>query len=285
MNKVSRIQFDTEGNQLSVLSCGNPADPKVIFLHGIPASAELWRNILPVVAQQGFYCLAPDCPGYGQTEVHQVNYYSLAGAAQLFQKWIVQEDWQDIWLVGHDLGGGIAQIMIANDANRFVKVSLSNCPVDRSWPVPIIKLMSMIAKLGLFPFVARTGLAQLFGASSLKKGFHNREQLTSAIKEHIFFDSKMSTTGGRKKFAHLLRQLSNNDTSAIVDQLQQTPLLVHLIWGMKDPHQPWPISGQLLYELLPNVRVTELKKAGHFLQLDDPDAYLKALLVSLPNTP
>jgi hypothetical protein len=38
----------------------------------------------------------------------------------------------------------------------------------------------------------------------------------------------------------------------------------------------WPKSGRILRERLPNTRVTQLEKAGHFLMLDAPDRYLKA---------
>ncbi|MEE2810976.1 MAG: alpha/beta fold hydrolase [Pseudomonadota bacterium] len=43
---------------------GNP----VVFLHGLPSSAYLWRDVLPIVGKSA-HAIAPDLPGYGYSDV------------------------------------------------------------------------------------------------------------------------------------------------------------------------------------------------------------------------
>lgn len=279
---LHRVSYTVEKSTISALVCGNPKHPIALFLHGIPACAKLWQEVLPAVSQQGWYCIAPDCPGYGQTVVSEKQQYRLEGSAALFIKWLRQEGHQKIWLIGHDIGGGIAQIMLTQAEDLFEKATLSNCATAATWPVPIIKLMKFIAQLGLFPFVAKSGLAELFGNASLRNAFHNKEKLTDEVKHRIFFNEKMRTAEGRKKFAELLKQLSSKSTQNNMAALASVQLPVHLVWAMNDPNQPWETTGTILQKALPNHRITPLKNTGHFLQLDNPEQYLAAILNHQP---
>ncbi len=275
---VARESFNVDDHNISALSAGNPSHPVALFLHGIPAAAELWRDILPAVADRGWYCLAPDCPGYGYTVVGRSGGYSISDTADLLIRWIGRNNWRDIWLIGHDIGGGIAQLLMTRAGDRFQKVTLSNCATADTWPVPIINALIFTARMGLFPLAARLGLAQAIGTSSLKSAFGHPRQLTKDMKERIFFDRKMQEPAGRNQFAAMLKALGNQATVDNMQALKNASMPVHLVWGMKDPNQPWHKTGIILEQVLSNLRVTQLPKAGHFLQLDQPNQYLEALL-------
>ena len=57
---IKRKYYNIKNNKLSVLECGNSENPVVVFLHGIPTSAELWRETILKLSSKGYYCLAPD---------------------------------------------------------------------------------------------------------------------------------------------------------------------------------------------------------------------------------
>ena len=42
--------------------------PPVVFFHGEPTWAYLWRKIIPPVRDAGFRCIAPDLPGFGRSD-------------------------------------------------------------------------------------------------------------------------------------------------------------------------------------------------------------------------
>ena len=45
---------------------GNRSNPAVLLLHGFPSSSHMFRNLMPLLADD-FYVVAPDFPGFGQT--------------------------------------------------------------------------------------------------------------------------------------------------------------------------------------------------------------------------
>lgn len=55
------------GLNFHILKAGNPSDPLILFCHGYPELAYSWRNVLPAIAEKGYFCVAPDQRGYGRT--------------------------------------------------------------------------------------------------------------------------------------------------------------------------------------------------------------------------
>jgi 2-hydroxymuconate-semialdehyde hydrolase len=282
MNKqVNRKNIQVGNCEISYLESG-PADaPVALFIHGIPANAELWREVIAGVGERGWHCLAPDLPGYGETELPKEADYSVLGAAQLLSEWLKQEDLNDIWLIGHDIGGGVAQLLITKDEPRFQKFTLSNCITADTWPVPEIKIMIALAKMRLFKLVAGMGVFSTFlGRLILYQSVVNKSALNSDTLSRIFWDSKVSTQQGRQKFQRLLISLDPQQTLENMKQLREVVVPVELVWGLKDPNQTWDGPGRILQEVFPSAKVITLPESGHFLQIDTPNQYIEALLES-----
>jgi pimeloyl-ACP methyl ester carboxylesterase len=65
----SRFIDGVKGLSMHVLEAGFQAEgrPMVLLLHGVPEIAYSWRKVMPVLAEAGFYVVAPDQRGYGRT--------------------------------------------------------------------------------------------------------------------------------------------------------------------------------------------------------------------------
>ncbi len=46
----------------------SPGDPVALLVHGWPESSYMWRWLLPALAEAGVRAIAPDLPGYGDSE-------------------------------------------------------------------------------------------------------------------------------------------------------------------------------------------------------------------------
>lgn len=57
----------SSGKQFFYLSAGPSDGPLIVLLHGWPGLALTWQHQLQAFARLGFYVVAPDMPGYGQT--------------------------------------------------------------------------------------------------------------------------------------------------------------------------------------------------------------------------
>ncbi|EXJ56590.1 hypothetical protein A1O7_06934 [Cladophialophora yegresii CBS 114405] len=69
MPSITSHTFTTTTSQkpYTYLTAGPTTGPLVIFLHGWPAIALTWKPQLLSLSSLGFYCVAPDMPGYGGT--------------------------------------------------------------------------------------------------------------------------------------------------------------------------------------------------------------------------
>jgi len=56
------------GKETRYLDFGNFDAPAVLFLHGFPASSLLWKTAALAVQNAGYRAIAPDLPGFGQSE-------------------------------------------------------------------------------------------------------------------------------------------------------------------------------------------------------------------------
>ena len=46
--------------------------PTVLLLHGFPSSSHMFRNLIPMLADE-YHVVAPDFPGYGESSAPSVN--------------------------------------------------------------------------------------------------------------------------------------------------------------------------------------------------------------------
>ena len=88
----------------------------VVFLHGNPTSSYLWRNVIPLVADQAS-CLAPDLIGMGGSGKPDIA-YRLADHARYLDAWFDALGLEEVVIVGHDWGGALGMDWAARHPGR-----------------------------------------------------------------------------------------------------------------------------------------------------------------------
>jgi len=58
--------IEIDGLNIFYREAGKPALPKIVLLHGFPASSHQYRNLMPALAGH-FHLIAPDYPGFGNS--------------------------------------------------------------------------------------------------------------------------------------------------------------------------------------------------------------------------
>ena len=56
------------GTELAYVTAGDPSNSALLLLHGFPSSSRTFRDVIPGLARVA-YVVAPDLPGYGQSDV------------------------------------------------------------------------------------------------------------------------------------------------------------------------------------------------------------------------
>ena len=96
-------------------------DATVVFLHGYTGSKENFLALMPLLP--GRKLLAPDLPGWGESERKPGADYGYAAQAERIAEWLTTLG-QPVTLVGHSMGGGIAALVAARHPQRITKLVL-----------------------------------------------------------------------------------------------------------------------------------------------------------------
>src|SRR5271163_2850162 len=65
------VTFNTllvDGLNIFYREAGDEAAPKLVLLHGFPASSHQYRNLIPALADR-FHVIVPDYPGFGNSDM------------------------------------------------------------------------------------------------------------------------------------------------------------------------------------------------------------------------
>lgn len=88
------------GSKIHYIDVGH-GDP-ILFLHGIPTSSYIWRNIIPYTASLG-RSIAPDLIGFGKSDKPDIE-YSLEDHILYLEKFIEALDLKKITFIMHGFG-------------------------------------------------------------------------------------------------------------------------------------------------------------------------------------
>ncbi len=124
--------IQTRGFTFDALETSGSGEP-VLLLHGFPDTSLEWTGLMPVLAANGYHCLAPDQRGYSPgarpTEVDAYKYEELVEDAFA----IASELGDRFHLIGHDWGTNIGWLMLEKDPSRIASFTAISIPHYQVW--------------------------------------------------------------------------------------------------------------------------------------------------------
>lgn len=262
MKELANPQIcQVSGNKLNYFREGQ--GETVLLVHGITTYSFIWAEIFHLL-KSDFDVIAVDLPGCGDSEKSVVVDYSLKHQSELLKEFIDALNIQKVHFVGHDLGGGIAQIFTVSYPESIISSTFINTVAYDFWPVqpiiamrtPIIRQLAMATlDLGMFKLIVQRGV------------FH-KEKITSELMNYFF--KPMQNKVGRKAFLHFAACLDNKNLTEIAGLLKKIKTPVLIVRGDADVYLGSNISAKLHSEISTS-KLVIIPDAGHFIQLDEPE--------------
>lgn len=237
--------------------------PVVLLVHGITTWSFLWRQVAKLLESQ-YRVISIDLYGCGESGKSVDISFSVKNHARIIEEFCRLLQLDQIHYVGHDIGGGIGQVLSIRSRERLRSLTLVNSVGHDFWPVQPIVIMRT-------PIIRQFALATIdIGSLRLvvQRGLFHKEKLSEDIMSQFW--RPMRTKEGRRAFLHFAKCLNNKHLIEIEADLKELDLPVCIIRGDRDLYLSGAIAEKLNNDI-PGSILKRIDTGGHFVQLDEPD--------------
>jgi pimeloyl-ACP methyl ester carboxylesterase len=105
-----------DGLSIFYREAGDPANPKIVLLHGFPSSSHQYRNLMSTLADH-FHVIAPDYPGFGNSDLPNPDKfnYTFDRLSEVIEDFLKTIGFMHFGLYMYDYGGPVGfRIMTRN---------------------------------------------------------------------------------------------------------------------------------------------------------------------------
>jgi haloalkane dehalogenase len=273
-HRVSGRSFRAGGVGSFVLDQGPRDGEAVVCVHGVPASAYLYRKVVPALAARGLRGIAVDLPGLGLAERPTEADYTWTGLGRWLGSAVDALELDRFHLVVHDIGGPIAFEVAAAHPHRVRSLTVLNSPLavetfHRPW------MMEPFAHRGLGEVWLKS--TQLPGAFLALMRYVGVTRRVPAAEIACYIPLLRGDDDGRA-FLRIMRgfELTADKQRLYLSAVRDTPYPVQIVWGVRDPALTWRRYG-VQAQMAAGLDDAILLPGKHFLQEDCPDEIAAAV--------
>ena len=278
MTKLVQDSVLIDGHRIA---CGVHGEGKpIILIHGTPFYSHIWRNILPTLLDAKRSVYLYDLYGFGHSERPHDKAADTSVSAQLPVLVGLMAHWGLVScdIVGHDLGGAIAQQLGIYHPDKVESLTLIDTVSFDSWPSRRTKEQMS------------AGLEKLIGAPAEQHREHFREWILSASSNHenllkgaidAYLNMICGPVGQASLFQHQIMHYDPMHTAKLTDHLHELGQFpVQLIWGEDDA---WQVKdwAHKLHVAIPNSNLNILPNCGHLAPEDQADKVAELIIAHL----
>lgn len=242
----------------------------VVLLHGIGGGARGFAPEISGLAAQGHRAMAWDQPGYGDSPLPAADEWSTVVDA--FIAFLDSHGLERVALVGHSMGGMLAQEIVARHPERVGRLVLAGTSPAFGGDSEAWRQKFLADRLA--PLDAGQGMAAL--APALVAGMVGDAPDPDGVARAVACMAAVPEATYRAALVLLTRFDRRAGLARIV-----VPTLV--LAGEKDRNAP-PAVMRRMAQAIPDARYVELAGCGHLMSFEQPAAFLAALVDFLPGT-
>jgi len=118
---------EVAGLKIAYREAGHPANPKLVLLHGFPASSHQYRDLIRALADR-FHVIAPDYPGFGHSDIPDpAKYaYTFDGISEVMEKFLALKGFDRYGLYVQDYGGPVGFRIVGRNPGALEWLIIQN---------------------------------------------------------------------------------------------------------------------------------------------------------------
>lgn len=240
MEGVRVEDLPVEGRRWAYYVAGDPTCPPLLMVHGFRSSARFFRPMMRSLSE-GWYVVAPDLPGHGDSEPWDPG-------EDVVEQWVLLEGFLDavglerMDVVGSSRGGAVALQLAAHRPDRVSRLVLIAAPTK--------------------PFQV--------GTLDIKQMVVNEDALTDDLLREMGRTMMASRGYEEARRRAVEADALERDLRPIMGDVRAPTLIV---WGAEDRTIPVEMGLELLAGI-PDSRMRLVGGAGHVPMLDKPEEML-----------
>lgn len=271
--------IDVGGERFAVAEAGVGGTP-LLLVHGWTGSKEDFADWMESLADAGHHVVAPDHRGHGDSaKPEDEAEYSLAIMANDMIGIADALGWDRFVLLGHSMGGMVAQTLAISHADRLRGLILMDThhgavEVDRA----VVDLGVEMARSHGTGAIADM-MASATGPGPLDTAAHQRV----CAERPGYFERgvAMTRTSSSAMFAAMLLEMAA--VSSRLDALATLEVPTLVLVGDQD--LPFIPASEAMASAIPGAQLVVLPDAGHSPQFEAPDAWWAAMSSFLAGLP
>jgi pimeloyl-ACP methyl ester carboxylesterase len=258
---------------------GSSAAPPVVLLHGLNDCYLTWKRVAPLLARDR-RVLIPDLPGHGLSSRPDAS-YRLRWYAHVMARWVETAGLEEVDLVGHSFGGGVAQMLLLEPGTRIRRMVLvSSGGLGRE--------IAAVLRLASIPLIVESW-GQPFMGPGTRLALKGAGQSISPA--HIAELSAMNAQqGSARAFARTVRDIidwrgQRRGFLQHAHEIAELPSIA-VFWGDRDTIIP-VAHAQSLADSVEGIQFKLFEGCGHYLHHEQCESFADALrdFLDAPSVP
>jgi pimeloyl-ACP methyl ester carboxylesterase len=268
------VRLKTQDINIRYAELGDPANPTVVLLHGVPENLQAWYAVAPLLAKN-YHVLAIDWPGFGGSDpLPTTSDYTSRRFADVIVDFLDSLDISQANLVATDIALLPALLVGLKYPSRVSKLAvMDGIPFPRpqysSW-----ELKSFAKKGSILGKALVNWFPRISAKIARVKGFYRGHSIPREIQNEFASDgvNKSNQEAFLSYFQNFRVEQEYFERRA---HELETPVLV--VWGKYDRF----INVKLAYEIvekLTNARLEVIDNAGHYVHMDKPQELARLVI-------
>jgi pimeloyl-ACP methyl ester carboxylesterase len=250
--------------------------PPVVFVHGVGVNGDLWRKVVPLLADR-HRCIAPDLPlGAHSHPLRPDADMSLPGLARIVADLLAALDLKEAAIVANDTGGAVAQALVGAHPERVGRLVLTSCDAFEKFPpAPQLYLKPAARVPGLLWLVAWTVRFRAVQRLPTAYGWTTSRPIPAPVMRS-YSDPVRTIAGVRADLRRLLLAVDTRHTFEAAERLRSFDRPALVLWAEHDRLFPRE-HGRRLAELLPYGAFELIPDSRTFIPEEQPQRLAERL--------